>query len=166
MSKYSRLPKPKEQKENIAKSPKIPISPLCCLPILKDSSPSLNNQLQSFLSYEQIFPTFIRTQICQMMYMDELLSQLKEYRPTINDSPPKNPIDFLTEMDKSGTMNTVSKIMKYRKTQDPSSLLEIVAPNNPMLSALIPMLSGGGDMSGMMNAFMPMMGDLSSMFKM
>lgn len=165
MSKYSRLPKPPEQEPVIKEPPKMPISPLCCLPILTDGNPNYKKQLHAFLSFEELLPTFQRLQVYQMLYMDELLSQLKEYRPRVDDKSQKTPMEVLTNMDKTGTMNILSKIMKFQKTGDMSALLEIIAPENPMLSMLLPMLSGTGDINNMMSAFMPMMGDLSSMFK-
>ncbi len=170
MSKYNKLPGLNEEEPIIKEAPKIPISKLCCLPILMEGSKGYKQQLSNFMTLEELMPATQRMQIYQMMYMDKLLEELREYRPNIEpEEQPKNPMEVISKMDKSGSVskmtNTLTKVMKYKETGDMSVLMELLAPNNPMLSMLMPMLSmqskgnskGSGGGMNMMQSLLPMM---------
>lgn len=162
MSKYNRLPGLKNEEPIVKEAPKMPVSKLCCLPILMEGNKNYKNQLSSLMSLEELLPRVQRMQIYQMMYMDKLLNELKDYRPDIDTEPPKDPMEIIAKIDKSKKTvqmaETFSKIMKYNQSKDMSVLMELIAPNNPMISMLLPMLSmGKGSSANMMESLLPMM---------
>lgn len=186
MSKYNKLPGDfKETAENavITPPPKMPISKLCCLPVFMAENKNYRKQLNQIMSLEELMPKTQRLEIYQMMYMDKLLEQVREYRPQVEEQE-KDPIEIISKIDKTGKASkmaaTMSSMMKYKSTGDMSSLMSAFMPENPMMSMLLPMLQGGmsggskgasnGGMGDMMQSILPMMMGqnsdmMSSLFK-
>ena len=168
MSKYNKLQnlnEPEPSKEET----QTPISKLCCLPILMEGKGLYKSGLKNFLSIEELLPHSQRLQIYQMLYMEKLLEELREY-DLPNDEVKTDPIDIMSKMDKTGK---TAKQMKYRQSGDISLLAPLFAAKNPMLAMLLPMLSQkqSANDADMLSALAPMMlnsgaNPLSSIFNM
>lgn len=156
MSKYNKLPGLPDDSCDEKKT-KMAISKLCCLPILMDNS-AYKKQLSGLLSLEELLPMVQRNEIYQMLYMDELLNQLREYEPPEQYRDSKSPIDIIMEHQSNNpSFKAIRALMTYNRTGDFSQFFGLLFPGNPMLSMLLPMLGEKRNGVGGMESLLPVL---------